>query len=129
MKPVLGADAQKRNWLNYKTGVRDLYFRMNADRHSASIAIEMRQADAAERQQQFEKLLALRSLLEQFTGEVWIAGEGLHDENGAPYNRLGAIFNDVSIFRKEDWPALISFFKPRIIALDAFWDLVKDQFT
>lgn len=129
MKPVLGADAQKRNWLNYKTGVRDLYFRMNADRHSASIAIEMRQTDATERQQQFEKLLALRSLLEQFTGEAWVAAEGLYDENGAPYNRLGATFNDVSIFREEDWPALISFFKPRIIALDAFWDLVKDQFT
>ncbi|MFC7667142.1 hypothetical protein ACFQT0_06705 [Hymenobacter humi] len=27
----------------------------------------------------------------------------------------------VNLFSRDDWPALISFFKPRIIALDAFW--------
>ncbi|RYZ23162.1 MAG: DUF4268 domain-containing protein, partial [Chitinophagaceae bacterium] len=29
------------------------------------------------------------------------------------------------IFRREDWPELISFFKPRIVALDAFWSEAK----
>jgi hypothetical protein len=26
-----------------------------------------------------------------------------------------------SIFKQEDWPDLISFFKPRLMALDEFW--------
>ncbi len=129
MKPVAGADGQKRNWLNYKTGVRDLYFRMNADRDAASIAIELRQRDEAERHHHFDKLLGLQSVLEEYTGEAWIAASDLNDENGAPYNSLGTTLKNVSIFREEDWPALISFFKPRIIALDAFWDLAKEQFT
>jgi hypothetical protein len=34
----------------------------------------------------------------------------------------------VNIFNQSDWPAIISFLKPRIIALDAFWDMVKDGF-
>jgi hypothetical protein len=34
----------------------------------------------------------------------------------------------VSIFNKEDWPKLISFFKPRIVALDEFWNMVKYSF-
>jgi len=34
----------------------------------------------------------------------------------------------VNIFKTDDWPRIISFFKPRIIALDAFWDLVRDGF-
>jgi len=27
-----------------------------------------------------------------------------------------------------DWPAMISFLKPRVIALDQFWNLVKEEF-
>jgi hypothetical protein len=34
----------------------------------------------------------------------------------------------VSILQKNDWPALISFFKTRIIALDEFWSSVKYDF-
>jgi len=35
---------------------------------------------------------------------------------------------DVNIFKQEDWPKLISFFKPRIIALDEFWSDAQDSF-
>ncbi len=35
---------------------------------------------------------------------------------------------DVSIFNKEDWPQLISFFKQRIIALDQFWSMAQYGF-
>ena len=36
--------------------------------------------------------------------------------------------DDVNILNQADWPTIISFLKPRIIALDAFWDLVKGGF-
>ncbi len=36
--------------------------------------------------------------------------------------------NGVSIFNKEDWPQLISFFKQRIIALDQFWSTARYGF-
>jgi len=35
---------------------------------------------------------------------------------------------EVNIFDTNAWPAIISFLKPRIIALDKFWSLVKDGF-
>ena len=35
---------------------------------------------------------------------------------------------DVSIFNKEDWPQLISFFKQRMIALDQFWSMARYGF-
>jgi len=34
----------------------------------------------------------------------------------------------INIMRREDWPALISFFKPRMMALDEFWNSVKYSF-
>jgi hypothetical protein len=36
--------------------------------------------------------------------------------------------NDVSIFEKEDWPQMISFFKRRMIALDQFWSTARYGF-
>ncbi|TVP42967.1 MAG: DUF4268 domain-containing protein, partial [Mongoliibacter sp.] len=35
---------------------------------------------------------------------------------------------DVNVMEKDDWPAIISFLKPRIIALDAFWSNIKPAF-
>jgi hypothetical protein len=43
-------------------------------------------------------------------------------------SRIYTAAEGVNIYRKEDWPAIISFFKPRIIALDAFWTEVKEGF-
>ncbi len=31
MKPVLSADGEKINWINYKTGEKDIVFKMDAD--------------------------------------------------------------------------------------------------
>ncbi|MGZ8552516.1 MAG: DUF4268 domain-containing protein, partial [Chitinophagaceae bacterium] len=44
MRPLPGADGETVNWLNYKTGIKDLYFRMDADSKQATIAIELRHA-------------------------------------------------------------------------------------
>jgi hypothetical protein len=32
----------------------------------------------------------------------------------------------VNIFHEADWPAIISFLKPRIMALDEFWEIAKN---
>ncbi|MCW3116154.1 MAG: hypothetical protein JWM28_236, partial [Chitinophagaceae bacterium] len=47
MNPLPGADGQPVNWLNYKTGIKYLYFRMDAGHKQAAIAIEIRHPDAA----------------------------------------------------------------------------------
>ena len=43
-------------------------------------------------------------------------------------SRVFISLDTINIFNPDDWPVLISFLKPRIIALDKFWDLVKDGF-
>jgi hypothetical protein len=41
MGPVLSAEGLRTNWINYKTGVKHIFFRMQADNKMASIAIEI----------------------------------------------------------------------------------------
>jgi len=46
MSPILSAEGIRANWVNYKTGLKHVYFRMNANKRSASIAIELAHPDA-----------------------------------------------------------------------------------
>ena len=126
MRPIAGADGTKVNWLNYKTGIRHIYFRMDAGSSGASIAIELRHADETMRRHYFEQLKQLRNLLEQSTGEKWDWQWNQRVENGNIISRISKTIEGVNIFYEADWPAIISFLKPRMIALDEFWVTVKD---
>lgn len=128
MKPVLNAAGESINWLNYKTGIRHLYFRMDAGKKIATIAIEIKHTVAADRIICFEKLLALKSLFKNTVKEDWQWQPEVFDEDGTAMSRIFIELGGVNIFNKEDWPAIISFFKQRLLKLDEFWQMVKPQF-
>jgi hypothetical protein len=114
------ADGLKINWINYKTGIRHLVFRMDADNKSAFIAIEINHPDADIRELMFLQFEALKHILEAHIGEEW-RWEPAAEDQGRVVSRISKSLNGLNIFRQEDWPDLISFLKPRIIALDQFW--------
>jgi hypothetical protein len=43
-------------------------------------------------------------------------------------SRITKVLPDVSVMNKEHWPHIISFFKPRMIALDEFWSTARYSF-
>lgn len=128
MKPVRNAEDLTINWVNYKTGIRHIYFRMDATKREATIAIEIKHPDAAARLLVFEQMKTLKNYLEQTLEESWIWQQQFYDEDGSSASRIFRQLDGVSIFKKEHWPAIISFFKERIIKLDLFWSDVKTQF-
>lgn len=128
MSPVLSADGLRTNWINYKTGLKDVFFRMQADKKIASIAIELTHPDLEIQQMFFEQFEDLKALLHEHLGEAWEWDLHTTDENGKVVSRIYTQLEKVSVFNQNDWPALISFFKPRIIALDAFWSDAQYSF-
>ena len=126
--PQLSAEGNKINWINYKTGVKHLFFKMQADGKSAYIAIELNHPDPGMQELLFQQFREFRRLLENQLNETWDWQLHTQDEYGKTVTRIGITLPAVSIFKKEDWPSLISFFKPRIIALDEFWTDVRDSF-
>ena len=128
MAPVTSAEGSTTNWINYKTGLKGVFFRMQADKKKASIAIEMTQPDPEIQQMFFEQFTALKELLHSSVGEEWEWELHTYDENGKLISRIYTELSGVSVFNQNDWPALISFFKPRMIALDEFWNDAKYSF-
>jgi hypothetical protein len=128
MGPVLSAEGLRTNWINYKTGVKHILFKMQADNKTASIAIEIAHPDKELQQLFFEQFDSYKTMLHSTFGEEWQWQLHTTDEYGKTLSRIYPELAPVSIFQKEDWPKLISFFKPRIIALDEFWSDAKAAF-
>lgn len=128
MKPVPNAEGFRTNWQNYKTGVKDIYFRMKAEREFASIGIEITHADEELQQLFFEQFETFRRLLESEVGEKWEWKLHAQDEFGKTISCIEKVKAGVNVMDQKDWPAIISFLKPRIIALDAFWSNMKPAF-
>lgn len=128
MRPIPGAEGELINWLNYKTGVKHLYFRMDADRNEAGVSVEITHPDPDERKEFYKRLIAVNTIFNEITGEDWSWQETAADDHGREISRISKTLTGVNIFKTEDWPAIISFLKPRIQALDQFWYQVKDHF-
>ncbi|MCS5489917.1 DUF4268 domain-containing protein [Algoriphagus limi] len=128
MKPVPNVQGGRVNWQNYKTGVKDIYFRLRAERGFATVGIEVTHKDEELQQLFFEHLMQLRKILEQCTGEVWDWQLHQSNEFGQLISKVEKRMEGVDVMNENDWPSIISFLKPRIIALDEFWDLVKPGF-
>ena len=127
MSPVLSAAGEKINWVNYHTRLKDVHFRMDAGKKSATISISIEHRDPGIQELYFEQFLEYKTLLHSILEEEW--DWQLHTtDDGKTVSRISKTITGVSIFNKEHWPTLISFFKPRMIALDSFWEDAKYGF-
>lgn len=128
MKPVPNAEGIRINWPNYRTGVKHIYFRMKAESNFASIGIEIAHKDEELQELYFMQFKELNNLLKNSLEEEW--DWKLHEVNevGQPVSKIEKVLHGVNVMEESDWPEIIGFLKPRIIALDEFWDNVKPGF-
>ena len=128
MKPVPNSYGRRINWPNYKTGVKDIYFRMRAEREFASIGIELGHTDLEMQELVLDQFGQLKNILEACLKERWDWKLHVFNEMGQPISKIECVLEGVNVLDSNDWPKIISFLKPRIIALDTFWEQVKPGF-
>jgi hypothetical protein len=128
MSPIFSAEGLKTNWVNYHTRVKDVYFRMETGKKSAEISISLEHRDPAIQELYFEQFLELKTMLHTSLQEEWNWQLHARGDDGKVVSKISKEIAGVSVFNKDHWPDLISFFKPRIIALDSFWEDGKYAF-
>lgn len=101
---------------------------MHAEAKEAFIAISIADPDPGIQELIFEQFLSFKNILHSSLNEEWEWQLHTRDENYKTVSRIVKFLPEASIYRQEDWPALISFFKPRIIALDEFWSDAQYSF-
>mgnify|MGYP003576695043 CR=1 FL=1 len=128
MKPVPSASGSTVHWVNYRTGVKNIFFKMDVTNKKATIAIQLTHADEDIRHLIFEQFEEFKLMLANTLNEDWTWFKDTTDDYGKTVSQISTELTGVSVFNQQHWPDLISFFKPRIIALDDFWDNVKPVF-
>lgn len=129
MAPVQSADGEYINWINYKTGVAGVQFKMDADGNDAMITLVFTHKDADAQQEFYKKLLELKAIFETAAGSDWEWSNAGTDDFGKTFSGVSKRLSGCcKILNQQDWPALITFFKRNIIALDEFWSIAKYGF-
>jgi hypothetical protein len=100
---------------------------MEADQSKASIAVEISPADAFLRNAYYQRFMLRMKDLERLLYEKWTWSEE-YVQDVQIKSRIYKELPGVSVLKREDWPAIISFLKPRIIGLDRFWSCYKYEF-
>ncbi len=123
LAPIPSANGEKINWINYKTGVKGIRFKMDALQKNAFVSVDI----IAEEALRIKLFKLFKQFKKQFSKDYEWA-EYCEDENGRVLSRIFIEKEKVSVFRKTDWPELIQFFKTQILAWDIFWQENKDFF-
>lgn len=127
VSPIPSVNGEKINWVNYKTGIRNIQFKMEAGKTEAIITIVVN-GDTKKRSKYFNLFQSFKPYFETGFEATWEWVPERAQLDGSVISCVFCSLKEVSIFTKEDWPALIAFFKRNIIALDEFWIAHKEIF-
>lgn len=127
MKLQPSASGEEVNWINYKTGIKGIYFKTDVDNKSARIAIEISLKDAEIQDMIYEQFQEFDLLFASEVGE-WIWYQDFIDETGKSFHKIELRLEKVSVFRESDWFETINFLKSNLLKLDEFWTNLKDSF-
>src|ERR1051325_2154028 len=99
MNPIRSSEGLRVNWINYKTGIKDVHFRMETLENSATIGISIEHKDAGIRELFFEQFLELKMMLQEAVDEEW---DWQRDTS-----KIIKILPQTSVFNRDQWPDLI----------------------
>jgi len=118
----------KVRWVNYRTHIKDMYFRLDIDTKKASVSIDFQHKDDSIRNLFYEQLIELKTVLHNSIGDDWVWEEFCFNEFGQPVSKVQIVLENVSIYNKEDWQNVFYFYEKRLLGLHGFWVDFKDIF-
>ena len=116
-----------RQWLNYRTGVKNIFFRVEAKSREALASIELQHPDEGVRQLFLAQFAEFKKALESHTGPL-IWEENYTLENGRTVSRIYQQQKGVSLYKEDDWHQIFPFFEKYLLGFDAFWADFREAF-
>jgi len=123
---------KKRQWLLYNTKTKDVSLKFFADRNICGVAIDIELKNSMKRHMFFESFTSLQNVFDkEFTdGLIWDKDFLLDSEK--TISRIHYDLNDVSIYKKEDWPKMFKFIFKNMKKLESLYieyEEIIEEFT
>jgi len=123
------AFAQKypRKWVLYDTKIKDFSFKFFVDNTKAQVMIDIEPRNDEKRIAYFEKIEALRNILEDEFIQELVYHKNYTLENGKTISRIWVEKRGVTVSNRQYWDEIFDFFNEKMHALEMFY-LEYDEF-
>lgn len=120
MEKIRNPHGTKVNWMSYNTGIKHLYFRMEADEDGARLCIDLQFPDTGIREIYYQQFQEFQNILDNtFKGLEWL--EEWEHWNGKVISRLMVKKGKCKLQNRNDWDKMHLFLKLNFTKLDEFW--------
>ncbi|MEG0850692.1 DUF4268 domain-containing protein [Flavobacterium plurextorum] len=124
---VAFAEKYPRKWVLYDTKIKDFSFKFYVDNKKAQVLIDIEQRSDEKRNAYFEKLEALKNILnEEFIKDL-VFEKNYTLESGKTISRIWVEKTGVGFSNRNNWDAIFDFFNENMHALEMFY-LEYDEF-
>ncbi|MFL9832342.1 DUF4268 domain-containing protein [Flavobacterium sp. ST-87] len=124
---VTFAEKYPRKWLLYDTKIKDFSFKFYVDNKKAQVLIDIEPRNTEKRIAYFEKLEALKNILEEEFISDLVFEKDYVLENGKTISRIWVEKSGVGFSNRNHWDIIFDFFNEKMDALERFY-LEYDEF-
>jgi hypothetical protein len=114
------------NWILTQTGIKALNLKFHVDREVAQVGIDLETRNMDKRIELYEKLEALRKLLEEAMKSPMKWELEYIRENGKSVSRIYMQLDDVDIYRRDTWARAHQFMYDNMMKLESFYNEYRD---
>jgi hypothetical protein len=124
------AEKYPRKWLLYDTKIKDFSFKFYVDNKKARVLIDIEHRSSEKRIAYFEKIEALKNILEDEFVKDLVFEKEYTLENGKTISRIWIEKLGVGVSNRKYWDEIFDFYNEKMNALELFYseydDFIKD---
>ena len=121
------AEKYPRKWVLYDTKIKDFSFKFYVDNKKAQVLIDIEPRNEDNRIAYFEKLEALKNILEEEFIKDLVFEKNFVLENGKTISRIWVEKLGISVSNKQYWDEIFDFLNEKMHTLELFF-LEYDEF-
>lgn len=114
------------NWVLTHTGIKALNLKFHVDREVAQVGIDLETRNMDKRIELYEKLEALKKLLEEHMGSSLNWELDYIRENGKSISRIYLQTEHVDIYNRDTWAKAHQFMYDNMMNLESFYNEYRD---
>lgn len=124
---VAFAEKHPRKWVLYDTKIKDFSFKFYVDNKKAQVLIDIEHRSDEKRTAYFEKIEALKNILEEEFIKDLVFEKNYTLESGKTISRIWIEKQGIGFSNRNNWDAIFDFFYEKMNALEMFY-LEYDEF-
>ncbi|WP_163408185.1 DUF4268 domain-containing protein [Flavobacterium ajazii] len=124
---VAFAEKYPRKWVLYNTKIKDFSFKFYVDNKKAQVLIDIEHRSDEKRNAYFEKIEALKNILEEEFIKDLVFEKNYTLESGKTISRIWVEKSGVGFSNRNTWDIIFDFFNEKMHSLEMFY-LEYDEF-